>query len=44
MSKFFISRPIVAMVISIVMVLVGALTVLSLPVDSFRTLLHPKFK
>ena len=29
MSKFFINRPIVAMVISIVMVLVGSLTVLS---------------
>jgi HAE1 family hydrophobic/amphiphilic exporter-1 len=29
MSKFFINRPIVAMVISIVMVLVGVLTVLS---------------
>ena len=29
MSKFFINRPIVAMVISIVMVLVGALTILS---------------
>ena len=35
MSKFFINRPIVAMVISIVMVLVGALTVLSLPVAQF---------
>jgi hypothetical protein len=29
MSKFFINRPIVAIVISIVMVLVGSLTVLS---------------
>jgi HAE1 family hydrophobic/amphiphilic exporter-1 len=35
MSKFFINRPIVAMVISIVMVLVGALTILSLPVAQF---------
>jgi hydrophobic/amphiphilic exporter-1 (mainly G- bacteria), HAE1 family len=32
MSKFFITRPIVAMVISIVLVLVGSLTVLNLPV------------
>ena len=31
MSKFFINRPIVAIVISIVLVLVGALTILRLP-------------
>jgi len=31
MSKFFINRPIVAMVISIVMVIVGSITILSLP-------------
>ena len=31
MSKFFINRPIVAMVISIVMVIVGAITILGLP-------------
>ena len=35
MSKFFINRPIVAMVISIVMVLVGSLTILTLPVAQF---------
>src|SRR5437660_5711128 len=35
MSKFFINRPIVAMVISIVLVLGGALTILRLPVAQF---------
>src|SRR5215472_10591950 len=35
MSKFFINRPIVAMVISIVLVLVGAMTILRLPVAQF---------
>jgi HAE1 family hydrophobic/amphiphilic exporter-1 len=42
MSKFFINRPIVAMVISIVMVLVGALTVLSLPVAQFPNITPPE--
>ena len=35
MSKFFISRPIVAMVISILMVIVGAVTIAGLPVALF---------
>jgi len=35
MSKFFINRPIVAMVISIVLVIVGAITILSLPIAQF---------
>src|ERR1700723_691030 len=42
MSKFFINRPIVAMVISIVMVLVGSLTVLSLPVAQFPNISPPE--
>ncbi len=42
MSKFFINRPIVAMVISIVMVLVGSLTVLSLPVAQFPNITPPE--
>jgi HAE1 family hydrophobic/amphiphilic exporter-1 len=42
MSKFFINRPIVAIVISIVMVLVGALTVLSLPVAQFPNITPPE--
>jgi HAE1 family hydrophobic/amphiphilic exporter-1 len=42
MSKFFINRPIVAIVISIVMVLVGALTILSLPVAQFPNIAPPE--
>jgi hydrophobic/amphiphilic exporter-1 (mainly G- bacteria), HAE1 family len=44
MSKFFINRPIVAMVISIVMVLVGALTVLNLPVAQFPNITPPEIQ
>jgi HAE1 family hydrophobic/amphiphilic exporter-1 len=42
MSKFFINRPIVAMVISIIFVLVGTLTVLSLPVAQFPNIAPPE--
>ena len=42
MSKFFINRPIVAMVISIVMVIVGAITILSLPVAQFPDIVPPE--
>jgi multidrug efflux pump subunit AcrB len=41
MSKFFINRPIIAMVISIVLVLVGALTILRLPVAQFPKIAPP---
>jgi HAE1 family hydrophobic/amphiphilic exporter-1 len=44
MSKFFINRPIVAMVISIVLVLVGALTILSLPVAQFPNITPPEIQ
>jgi HAE1 family hydrophobic/amphiphilic exporter-1 len=44
MSKFFINRPIVAMVISIVMVLVGALTIVSLPVAQFPNITPPEIQ
>jgi hydrophobic/amphiphilic exporter-1 (mainly G- bacteria), HAE1 family len=44
MSKFFINRPIVAMVIAIVMVLVGALTMLSLPVAQFPNITPPEIQ
>ena len=44
MSKFFINRPIVAIVISIVMVLVGSLTVLSLPVAQFPSITPPEIQ
>jgi HAE1 family hydrophobic/amphiphilic exporter-1 len=42
MSKFFINRPIVAMVVSIVFVLVGSLTILSLPVAQFPSIAPPE--
>jgi len=42
MSKFFINRPIVAMVISIVLVLVGSLTVATLPVAQFPNIAPPE--
>ena len=44
MSKFFINRPIVAMVISIVMVLVGSLTILTLPVAQFPSITPPEIQ
>jgi len=44
MSKFFIRRPIVAMVISIIFVLVGALTILSLPVAQFPSIASPEIQ
>lgn len=44
MSKFFINRPIVAMVISIVLVLVGCLTILGLPVAQFPNIAPPEIQ
>src|SRR5258707_3060618 len=44
MSKFFINRPIVAMVISIVLVLVGALSILSLPIAQFPDIAPPEIQ
>jgi HAE1 family hydrophobic/amphiphilic exporter-1 len=44
MSKFFINRPIVAMVISIVMVIVGAITIVSLPVAQFPNIAPPEIQ
>src|SRR5271157_3577757 len=44
MSKFFINRPIVAMVISIVMVIVGAITILGLPVAQFPNIVPPEIQ
>ena len=35
MSKFFINRPIVAMVIAVLRVIVGAVTIATLPVAQF---------
>src|SRR5712664_2847046 len=44
MSKFFINRPIVAMVISIVMVIVGGISILSLPIAQFPNLAPPEIQ
>src|SRR4029077_18898129 len=41
---FFINRPIVAMVISIILVVVGSLTILSLPVAQFPTIAPPEIQ
>src|SRR5580658_423235 len=44
MSKFFINRPIVAMVIAIIMVLVGTITILALPIAQFPTIAPPEIQ
>jgi HAE1 family hydrophobic/amphiphilic exporter-1 len=44
MSKFFIRRPIVAIVISILMVIVGAITITSLPVAQFPDIAPPEIR
>jgi len=41
-SQFFINRPIVAMVIAILMVIVGAVTLVSLPVSQFPAIAPPE--
>ncbi len=42
MSKFFINRPIVAMVIAILTVIVGAITIIRLPVAQFPNIVPPE--
>jgi HAE1 family hydrophobic/amphiphilic exporter-1 len=42
MSKFFINRPIVAMVIAIIMVIVGAVSFASLPTAQFPNIVPPE--
>ena len=44
MSKFFIDRPIVAMVIAILMVIVGSVSMLTLPVAQFPTIVPPEIQ
>jgi HAE1 family hydrophobic/amphiphilic exporter-1 len=44
MSKFFIDRPIVAMVIAILMVIIGAVTITSLPVAQFPNIVPPEIR
>ena len=42
MSRFFINRPIVAMVISIIMVIVGIVSFVSLPVAQYPNIVPPE--
>src|SRR5258707_12780511 len=42
MSKFFINRPIVAIVISLLTVIVGAITLISLPISQFPAIAPPE--
>ena len=44
MSKFFINRPIVAMVISILMVVVGIISMAGLPVAQFPSIVPPEIQ
>jgi HAE1 family hydrophobic/amphiphilic exporter-1 len=44
MYKFFINRPIVAMVIAILMVIIGAVSMLSLPVAQFPNIVPPEVR
>jgi len=44
MSKFFINRPIVAIVISLVLVIVGAITIVTLPVAQFPNIVPPEIQ
>lgn len=44
MSKFFINRPIVAMVIAIVTVIVGAVTIVGLPIAQFPNIAPPEIQ
>jgi HAE1 family hydrophobic/amphiphilic exporter-1 len=44
MSKFFIKRPIVAMVIAILTVIVGAVTITALPVAQFPNIAPPEIR
>jgi multidrug efflux pump len=44
MSKFFINRPIVAMVIAIITVIVGSVAILGLPVSQYPDITPPRVK
>jgi HAE1 family hydrophobic/amphiphilic exporter-1 len=44
MSRFFINRPIVAMVIAIVMVIVGGVTIVGLPIAQFPNIAPPEIQ
>ena len=42
MSRFFVGRPIVAMVIAILMVIVGAVALVGLPVAQYPNIVPPQ--
>ena len=42
MSRFFINRPVVAIVISLLTVIVGAITIVNLPVSQFPSIAPPE--
>jgi len=44
MSRFFINRPIVAMVIAILMVVIGLVSALALPVAQFPNIVPPEIQ
>src|SRR3981081_3267568 len=44
MSKFFINRPIVAMVIALLMVIIGAVTITQLPIAQFPPIAPPELQ
>jgi len=44
MYKFFINRPIVAMVIAILMVIIGGVSMVSLPVSQFPSIVPPEIR
>ena len=44
MSRFFINRPIVAMVIAILMVIIGGVSMISLPVSQFPNIVPPEIR
>src|SRR5436190_23228446 len=44
MYRFFINRPIVAMVIAILMVIIGAVSMISLPVSQFPQIVPPEIR
>src|ERR1700744_6294012 len=44
MYRFFINRPIVAMVIAILMVLVGIVSMLQLPISQFPAVVPPEIR
>src|SRR6266403_95062 len=44
MYRFFINRPVVAMVIAILMVIVGAVSMVSLPVSQFPKIVPPEIR